>query len=61
LSSDISVLFGLGNGTFTPAYAFATGECPTTIAVADLNEDGRPDVITTNDYALGLTILLSQP
>ena len=34
--------------TFAPAATFSTGGFPTGIAVADVNGDGKPDLLTTN-------------
>src|SRR6202049_15246 len=42
----VTVLQGKGNGTFRPAQTFPSGgaEAPS-VAVADLNKDGRPDIV----------------
>ena len=42
-----SVLLGLGDGTFQPQSIFATGALDA-IASADLNGDGRPDLVTAD-------------
>jgi hypothetical protein len=48
-AGSIGVLLGNGDGTFQPAVAYGTGGyVPTTIAVSDLNGDGKPDVIVAN-------------
>jgi len=46
----IAVLLGNGNGTFQPfvKYLSNTGNQPTSLLVADVNGDGRPDVLTAN-------------
>ncbi len=45
----VSVLLGNGNGTFGPATDFDTGEAiPYSVAIADLNADGAPDLAVTN-------------
>jgi hypothetical protein len=46
----ISVLMGIGNGTFAPALSFAVGARPYSVALADLTGDGRLDVVTS-DYS----------
>jgi hypothetical protein len=42
----VTVLLGKGNGTFRPAQTFPSGgaEAPS-VAVADVNKDGRPDIV----------------
>jgi len=42
----VTVLLGKGNGTFRPAQTFPSGgaEAPS-VAVADVNNDGRPDIV----------------
>ena len=42
----VTVLQGKGNGTFRPAQTFPSGgaEAPS-VAVADVNKDGRPDIV----------------
>jgi len=42
----VTVLLGKGNGTFQPAQTFPSGgaEAPS-VAVADVNKDGRPDIV----------------
>jgi len=44
----VSVLLGNGDGTFQSQQTFATGTRPDSVAVADLNEDGRPDILVAN-------------
>jgi hypothetical protein len=46
----IGVLLGNGNGTFQPAVTYASGgQDSTSVAVVDLNADGRPDLVVAND------------
>jgi hypothetical protein len=47
-SGTLSVLLGDGTGAF-PAYrTYAVGDSPSSVAVADVNGDGRCDLVTTN-------------
>jgi uncharacterized repeat protein (TIGR01451 family) len=60
-SNDVSVLFGNGDGTFAEASAspFGVGSGPYWVDVGDLDEDGRPDLVTSNFNSANLTILLN--
>src|ERR1700728_1919569 len=45
----VSVLLGNGNGTFQPALTYSSGApVGAHVAVADVNGDGKPDLIVTN-------------
>ena len=58
-SGTIAVLYGYGNGTFQSATLNPAGNAPVAVAAADLNGDGRPDVVATNPSADSLTIMLA--
>lgn len=47
--NDVSVAFGDGRGNFThaPASPFAVGPSPYPLALGDVNNDGRPDIVAT--------------
>jgi hypothetical protein len=47
-AGNVDLFLGNGLGGFTPAGTFATVDNPTSLAVADLNRDGFPDVIVTS-------------
>jgi hypothetical protein len=48
-SSNVSVLTGNGNGTFNTAMPYPTGGFyPDSIAIADVNRDGKPDLVVAN-------------
>jgi hypothetical protein len=49
-AGSADVFLGNGDGTFQPAIAYAAGQGVTHIAVADVNNDGRPDMIVANTY-----------
>jgi hypothetical protein len=57
-SDSVSVLLGNGNGTFQSAVNFAVGVFPNAVAVADVNGDGRPDLVVTNDGTNSVSVLL---
>jgi hypothetical protein len=64
-SNNVLVYPGLGNGQFGPAlndgHGFFTGENPVEVTVADVNGDGRPDLIVANKGSNDVSILLNQP
>jgi hypothetical protein len=60
LGDTVSVLLGNGDGTFQAPQTFTVGGVPAWVAVADLNGDGRPDIVTAN-YADGtVSVLLNE-
>ena len=64
-TDDVSVLWGNGDGTFTPnATTLSVGnalfESPVAIAIADIDGDGNLDIVTANDIADTVTVLLSK-
>jgi FG-GAP-like repeat len=49
----VSVLLGNGDGTFQPAVTYASGGIiPHSVAVADVNRDGKPDLLVANQCLL---------
>lgn len=52
-ASTVSVLRGNGNGTFQGRVSFPVGGLPVMVAVADVNADGSPDLVTANTVAFG--------
>jgi hypothetical protein len=55
---NVSVLLGKGDGTFQLAQNFPTGQKPYAVAVADVNGDGHPDIITANYASNTVSVLL---
>jgi len=53
----LSVFIGKGDGTFKPGVHSPVGTNPTSVAVADLNGDGKLDLVVTN-FAGTVSILL---
>src|SRR5205814_2368440 len=52
-----SILLGDGNGKFSGAVHYGTGKKPLAVAIADLNRDGRLDLVVA-DYESGTLSLL---
>ncbi len=64
-SDDVSIFWGNGDGTFTPAGATipvgtAAIETPVAIAIADVTGDGKPDIITANEFGNSVSVLPNQ-
>lgn len=59
-SNSVGVLLGAGNGTFQAATTYSTGASsnPYDVAVADVNADGKPDVLTANYTTNSVGVLL---
>ena len=57
---SVSILLGnsVGDGTFGPTTSFPAGTGPTSIAVADFNVDGRPDLAVTAQSDNAVALLL---
>lgn len=56
-----SVLLGNGDGTFQPAVTLTgpASSAPISVAAADFNRDGRPDLAIALDYANCVAVLLN--
>ena len=48
-SNTVSVLLGNGDGSFAARASYRTSRYPWDITAADLNADGRPDLVTVSD------------
>jgi type II secretory pathway component GspD/PulD (secretin) len=66
--NSVSILLGnpnpnqvdAGNGTFTTPTAYAAGTGPTSIAVADYNQDGFPDLAMSDSLDNAVSILFNE-
>jgi type II secretory pathway component GspD/PulD (secretin) len=56
--NSVSILLGVGDGTFRAATNFPAGNGPTSIAVADFNVDGRPDLAVSAQTDNAVALLL---
>ena len=59
-SAGVTAMLGDGTGRFTtiPGSPFATGAAPISVAVGDFNGDGNLDIVTANERANNVTVLL---
>jgi hypothetical protein len=51
---------GIGDGSFEPAVDYATGDYPYLVKAADLNRNGRLDLVVSNYHAGTFSILLGR-
>ncbi len=60
IDNTVSVLLGSGDGTFTsaPNSPLATGQAPTSVAIADFNGDGVPDITVTDPQTDSVSVFL---
>ncbi|MFN7998790.1 MAG: VCBS repeat-containing protein [Bryobacteraceae bacterium] len=59
LTSNVSILFGNGDGTLRSGGLYNVGQSPIAIAAADLNRDGNRDLVIVSSFA-PISILLGQ-
>jgi hypothetical protein len=57
---SVSVLLGNGDGSFQAAASFVAGDTTASVAVADLDGDSLPDLVTANYGNDNVTVLLNQ-
>ena len=58
LQHNVSVLLGNGDGTFGAATNFAAGRRPASVAIGDLNGDGKLDLAVANSDSNNVSVLL---
>ena len=57
-SGDVSVLLGIGDGTFAAEATFAAGDGPYSVTTGDFNGDGLTDLATANYDSDNVSVLL---
>jgi len=55
---SVSILLGTGGGVFPPATDFPVGNGPLSVAIGDLNGDGKPDLAVGNDFGGHVSVML---
>lgn len=58
--NTVLVYQGLGQGTFSAPVVYFAGSSPAGVTIADVNADGRPDIIIANQGSNDISILLNQ-
>src|SRR2546426_8913697 len=58
MPGTVSVLLGNGDGTFLAARTFAAGNYPSSVAVGDVNGDGRLVLAVANTRSNDVSVLL---
>ena len=56
----VSILLGNGNGTFASPVAYGVGGEPSSLTLADLNGDGKLDVVSCNYHSDTVSVLLGR-
>jgi hypothetical protein len=57
--STAAVMLGHGDGSFTAPTTFEVGNFPRSIAVGDLNGDGQPDIVVSNQLDHTTSVLIA--
>ena len=55
------MLLNRGDGSFQAKVDYATGPGPNSVAIGDLNGDGKPDLATANLAGHSVSVLLNTP
>ena len=60
-TNNVTVLLNNGDGSFAPGSAYDVGfdTQPRSVAIDDLNGDGKPDLVTANHASNNVTVLLN--
>jgi hypothetical protein len=56
-SNSVSVLLGVGDGTFAPRVDYPAGDYPFFATIGDLKADGKADIVATNFYDATVSVL----
>jgi FG-GAP-like repeat/FG-GAP repeat len=59
-ANSVSVLLNTGDGSFWARHDFATGSIPVSVAIGDLNGDGKPDLAIADAGAGTVSMLLNR-
>jgi hypothetical protein len=56
----VSVLLNRGDGSFQAKLDYATGGDPYSVAIGDLNGDGKPELATANSQSFSVSVLANR-
>jgi hypothetical protein len=56
----VSVLLNIGDGTFRAAVDYGAGVYPRSVAVGDLNRDGKPGLAVVNSRGDVVSVLMNR-
>jgi hypothetical protein len=59
-SNNVSVLLGIGDGTFALAVTYVVGTEPSAITAVDLNNDGAPDLAIADEINRSMAVLINK-
>jgi hypothetical protein len=59
-SYSLSLLYGAGDATFSPAVDYSTQNTPRSVAVGDFDDNGYNDLATANSYARTLSVFINK-
>ena len=59
-NGSLSVLLNHGDGTFAPQVRYTVGDSPRSVAIADLDGDGDPDLAVVNIHSADVSVLLNR-
>ena len=58
VNDNVSILTGVGDGTFAAAVNYAVGDSPFSVCAGDFNEDGHLDLATSNYHSDDVSVIL---
>jgi hypothetical protein len=56
-NGKVAVVLGTGTGSFGAPTTYTVGASPDCLTIADLNLDGKPDIIVSNNYSSTISVL----
>ena len=60
VDDSVSILLGDGTGGFDNLGNFMVGDSPSSVAIGDFNNDGRPDLVVANWDSADISILMNR-